>query len=189
MISDLQKNGINVEVLPGASAITTALVASGLPTDHFMFAGFLPRRKNKLTILLKSSQQIHALIPTTFIAFESPHRINKTLTNFLEMYKEVVQQRNKNILLTKPKNSPWDGIMDPQIKKQLLVLTKETTNTKTIKDQPLLNFCITRELTKKFSQVSTVTLTSNLKDSRHLWKRWLADIKIRGEFTLLWRWL
>jgi 16S rRNA (cytidine1402-2'-O)-methyltransferase len=61
-----------VEVLPGPSAVTTALVASGLPPDRWCFAGFLPRKAAELQVLLSGAAQ-------TLVAFESPRRLPATL--------------------------------------------------------------------------------------------------------------
>jgi len=61
-----------VEVLPGASAVTTALVASGLPLERWCFVGFLPRRRAELEQLLAQASQ-------TLVAFESPRRLPATL--------------------------------------------------------------------------------------------------------------
>jgi 16S rRNA (cytidine1402-2'-O)-methyltransferase len=61
-----------VEVLPGPSAVITALVASGLPAASWRFAGFLPRRRAELETLL-------ARTPETLVAFESPRRLGATL--------------------------------------------------------------------------------------------------------------
>jgi 16S rRNA (cytidine1402-2'-O)-methyltransferase len=63
--------GVAVEVLPGPSAALTALVASGLPSDRWIFVGFLPRKAGELNEVFKSSE--------TLIAFESPHRIAASL--------------------------------------------------------------------------------------------------------------
>jgi 16S rRNA (cytidine1402-2'-O)-methyltransferase len=63
--------GIGVEVLPGPSAVITALVASGLPSDRWRFVGFLPRRASELQAVLDS--------PETVVAFESPKRLGKSL--------------------------------------------------------------------------------------------------------------
>jgi len=70
---------IKIQPIPGASAVLTALVASGLPTDKFLFLGFLPKKKSK-------REKILANLPpeTTIIFFESPHRLLKTL-NELQM--------------------------------------------------------------------------------------------------------
>jgi 16S rRNA (cytidine1402-2'-O)-methyltransferase len=67
--------GIEIEVLPGPSALTTALVASGLPADTVVFAGFPPRKGKGRTELLERI----ATEPSTFVLFESPHRLAKTL--------------------------------------------------------------------------------------------------------------
>ncbi|HEX6710350.1 MAG TPA: 16S rRNA (cytidine(1402)-2'-O)-methyltransferase [Rubrobacter sp.] len=67
--------GVEIEVLPGPSALTTALVASGLPADTVVFTGFPPRKGRERTALL---QRI-ATEPSTFVLFESPHRLAKTL--------------------------------------------------------------------------------------------------------------
>ena len=62
---------LEVEVLPGPSAVTTALVASGLPPDRWRFEGFLPRRGGELERVLRSAE--------TVVAFESPRRLPASL--------------------------------------------------------------------------------------------------------------
>jgi 16S rRNA (cytidine1402-2'-O)-methyltransferase len=66
------QEGVAVDVLPGPSAVTTALVASGLPSDRWLFAGFLPRKRAELTRLFATAEQ-------TLVAFESPRRLAATL--------------------------------------------------------------------------------------------------------------
>ncbi len=63
---------LELEVLPGASAVTTALVASGLPSHKWRFVGFLPRRTGEMERVLQS--------PETVIAFESPRRLRESLS-------------------------------------------------------------------------------------------------------------
>ncbi|MGI8727395.1 MAG: 16S rRNA (cytidine(1402)-2'-O)-methyltransferase [Solirubrobacterales bacterium] len=65
------ERSIEIEFLPGPTAITTALVASGLPVDRWRFAGFLPRRAGELERVLKSTE--------TVVAFESPRRLPDSL--------------------------------------------------------------------------------------------------------------
>ncbi|HEV2094669.1 MAG TPA: 16S rRNA (cytidine(1402)-2'-O)-methyltransferase [Rubrobacter sp.] len=67
--------GVGIEVLPGPSAPVTALVASGLPADAVVFLGFPPRKGKERTELLDRV----AREPSTFVLFESPHRLAKTL--------------------------------------------------------------------------------------------------------------
>lgn len=73
------EEGIEVDVLPGATSSITALVASGLPCDRFYFEGFLPIKKGRQTRLEYLSK-----LEETIILFESPHKILKTLKDLSE---------------------------------------------------------------------------------------------------------
>lgn len=73
------ERGIEVECLPGATAFVPALVISGLPSDRFVFEGFLPVKKGRQTKL-----QAIASSDYTTILYESPHRIVKTLEQLSE---------------------------------------------------------------------------------------------------------
>jgi len=74
--------GVNVVPLPGACAAITALVASGLPTETFLFLGFLPRKEKALHQLLEA----HNADRTTLIAYESPNRLVDTLAVIRAVY-------------------------------------------------------------------------------------------------------
>lgn len=69
-----RNDSIDVETLPGATAFVPALVNSGLPCDKFFFEGFLPPKKGRRTRL-----ELLAQLPCTFIIYESPLRLVKTL--------------------------------------------------------------------------------------------------------------
>ena len=71
---------LNVTGLPGASAVLTALALSGLPTDTFTFLGFLPQKHKARVDLLNKFKSV----PSTLIAFESPHRIVDALLDINE---------------------------------------------------------------------------------------------------------
>lgn len=73
--------GIAVVPVPGASAPVTALVVSGLPANQFLYLGFLPRRQGERQRLLQSVTDE----PWTIVAFEAPHRLQKTLKAALEV--------------------------------------------------------------------------------------------------------
>ncbi len=73
------EEGIKIVPIPGASALLTAIVTSGLPMDKFVYLGFLPLKKGRQT-LLKSIQTEER----TLVIYESPHRIVKTLEHLLE---------------------------------------------------------------------------------------------------------
>ena len=68
------KDGIRVECLPGATAFVPALINSGIPTNRFVFEGFLPLKKGRQTMLKEL-----AVEPRTIILYESPMRLVKTL--------------------------------------------------------------------------------------------------------------
>ena len=71
-------NQIEVECLPGPTALIPALVVSGLPSERFTFEGFLPIKKGRKTRLEELSFE-----KRTMIFYESPHKLVKTLTDFL----------------------------------------------------------------------------------------------------------
>jgi len=73
--------GVSVVPIPGASAVITALVVSGLPTDQFLYVGFLPRRKGQRQRLLSSIVDE----PRTIVAFETRHRLNEALSDIGEI--------------------------------------------------------------------------------------------------------
>jgi len=73
--------GISVVPIPGASAVVTALVVSGLPTDQFLYLGFLPRRQGQRQRLIGSI----ADEPRTIVAFETRHRIREALSDIEEI--------------------------------------------------------------------------------------------------------
>lgn len=73
--------GVEVSCLPGATAFVPALVASGLPCDKFCFEGFLPQKKGRQTRLTQLVTE-----PRTIVFYESPHRVVKALTQFVEVF-------------------------------------------------------------------------------------------------------
>lgn len=75
------ENDIEVECLPGATAFVPALVNSGLPNDRFVFEGFLPVKKGRQTRLKLLAEETR-----TMIFYESPHKLIKTLTQFVEYF-------------------------------------------------------------------------------------------------------
>ncbi len=75
------EHGIPVECLPGATAFVPALVNSGLPNDKFVFEGFLPDKKGRQTRFLALVEETR-----TMILYVSPHKLVKTLAEFVEFF-------------------------------------------------------------------------------------------------------
>lgn len=81
LVRAILEAGGKVEPLPGASALITALSASGLPSDRFLFEGFLP---NKTTPRKKQLESLKEQ-PQTLVFYEAPHRLLKTLSDMKEI--------------------------------------------------------------------------------------------------------
>jgi len=75
------KNNIKIIPVPGVSALITALVVSGLPTDKFVFEGFLPRKIKERKRYFRSIENEER----TIIFYETPHRLKKALKDMLEI--------------------------------------------------------------------------------------------------------
>ena len=81
LIRECIRSGIAVECLPGATAFVPALVNSGIPSNRFVFEGFLPLKKGRQTLLKKL-----AVEDRTMIFYESPVRLVKTLQEFIQYF-------------------------------------------------------------------------------------------------------
>tara|TARA_R110001592_G_scaffold32156_10_gene112695 strand:- start:3894 stop:4568 length:675 start_codon:yes stop_codon:yes gene_type:complete len=88
LVRELLKAGLEVNCLPGATAFVPALVNSGLPSDRFVFEGFLPHKKGRQTRLIKLAEE-----ERTIILYESPHRLIKCL----EQLKEHLGDRKASV--------------------------------------------------------------------------------------------
>ena len=75
------ENNIEVECLPGPTALIPALAVSGLPSDKFVFEGFLPQKKGRQTRLTQLAEETR-----TMVFYESPHRLVKSLAQFSEYF-------------------------------------------------------------------------------------------------------
>jgi len=74
---------VRIEAIPGVSALTAALSIAGAPTHEFLFLGFLPHKKGRMTLFKKIADS-----ETAVVFYESPHRIQKALTSLAEVLPE-----------------------------------------------------------------------------------------------------
>jgi 16S rRNA (cytidine1402-2'-O)-methyltransferase len=81
LVRECLRSGIPVECLPGATAFVPALVQSGIPSNRFVFEGFLPLKKGRQTMLKELAEE-----ERTIILYESPHRLVKTLTEMTTFF-------------------------------------------------------------------------------------------------------
>ena len=75
------RSAIQIVPLPGAAALSTVLSASGLPTDHFLFEGFLPAKKSERQAKLQALREVVA----TLVFYEAPHRLLETLNDMQQL--------------------------------------------------------------------------------------------------------
>ncbi|MFH1522768.1 MAG: 16S rRNA (cytidine(1402)-2'-O)-methyltransferase [Patescibacteria group bacterium] len=92
-------NEMQIESVPGPSAVTAALSISGIPTDKFVFMGFLPHKKGRQKFLQKI---VESEFPV--VVYESKHRIVKLL-NELESLNKIIDNKNRKIDLAEHKNT------------------------------------------------------------------------------------
>ena len=81
LVRECIKVGVKVETLPGATAFVPALVNSGLPSNRFCFEGFIPVKKGRQTLLKTLVEE-----DRTMVFYESPHRLIRTLQDFIEYF-------------------------------------------------------------------------------------------------------
>ena len=121
LVREAIKEKIKIESIPGASSVMTALVASGLPTDKFMFIGFLPKKPGHRKDLLMGIKVIAEKVKQTVIFFESPFRIVQileelkvifgdidivTARELTKIYEEIRREKISEALLHFNKNKP-----------------------------------------------------------------------------------
>lgn len=89
LVREAVKEKIKIEAIPGASSVIAALVTSGLPTDKFMFIGFLPKKPGHRADLLKNIKTAAQTVKQTVIFFESPFRVIQMLKELQEIFGDI----------------------------------------------------------------------------------------------------
>ena len=95
------ENEIPIVPIPGPSAVITALSVSGLPTDAFLFKGFLPHKSKKRRDLLKELEHVRE----TLIFYESPHRLTETLKDIYDIL------GNRDVVLTRELTKVFEEVL------------------------------------------------------------------------------
>ncbi|MBW2982150.1 16S rRNA (cytidine(1402)-2'-O)-methyltransferase [Candidatus Woesearchaeota archaeon] len=107
LVREAVKYNIQISPIPGPTAIISALVCSGLPTDKFGFFGFLPKKEKKLRDVLFWISKTENL---TFIYYESPHRIIRTL----RLMDEIIPE--KNIVIARELTKKFEEFIRGKVK-------------------------------------------------------------------------
>ena len=112
LVAECFEKGIRVEPIPGPSALTAAISASGFPMDEFRYVGFIPHKKGRKKLFEEMAER---KMPTIF--FESTHRIQKTL----EHLSQILKNTRRVFIgreLTKMHETLYRGSID-EVRKQL----------------------------------------------------------------------
>lgn len=89
LVREAIKEGIKVESIPGPSSVISALVASGLPTDKFLFLGYPPRKPGHRKKFFQSITTALHSVKATVILFEAPHKLIRTLQEMKEVFGDI----------------------------------------------------------------------------------------------------
>ncbi|MDP2638446.1 MAG: 16S rRNA (cytidine(1402)-2'-O)-methyltransferase [Candidatus Levybacteria bacterium] len=89
LVRECIKEGIRVESIPGPSSVISSLASSGLPTDKFLFLGFLPKKPGHRVDALKNAQESIKYTKATIIFFDGPHHIVRTLEEVKEVFGDI----------------------------------------------------------------------------------------------------
>lgn len=89
LVREAIKRNVNIISIPGAAAPIAALTSSGLPSDKFMFVGFLPKKDGKRNDLLKNLASFKSKLGFTLIFFESPHRLVESLRSIEQIFGDI----------------------------------------------------------------------------------------------------
>jgi 16S rRNA (cytidine1402-2'-O)-methyltransferase len=134
------ENKIPIVPIPGPSAVVTALSVSGLPTDAFLFNGFLPHKSKKRRDLLKQLEEVRE----TLIFYESPHRISETLEDIVEVLGD------REIVLTRELTKVYEEIIrgkvsqienqigERKLKGEITLVVEGKTRKKVARDGPIV---------------------------------------------------
>lgn len=110
LVLTAKKKGFKIIPIPGPSALITALSASALPTDKFIFLGFLPKTPSKAENMISSVK----LLETTVILYESPHRVLQTLKAIKDVYGDI------KVTLARELTKKFEEIIEKKISQHLL---------------------------------------------------------------------
>lgn len=170
--------GISIVPIPGPSAAVSALVASGIAGDRFLFLGFLPRRSNARRDALAEVVEL----PYTLVLYEAPHRLLNTLDNILA----VIGDRQMSIgrELTKMHEEIWRGrasqaldyFSQSRIRGEITLVIEGATTDQNLWDEDQVRAALAAEIGKGLSRKDVVKLVANQSGWR---KREVYQLSLR----------
>jgi 16S rRNA (cytidine1402-2'-O)-methyltransferase len=89
LIRECIRSNIQVTAIPGPSAVVTALILSGLPTDKFIFMGYPPKKSGHRLKFYENIKKSQEIVVTTVILYEAPHKLLKTLDEINKTFGDI----------------------------------------------------------------------------------------------------
>lgn len=132
LVATVREAGYPVEILPGASALTTALATSGIKAQSHYFGGFFPRKTGAGTRLLEGLDKLGGLSDTALVFFESVHRTAKTIA----LIAEVLPARQ--VIMARELTKLHEEVVIGTAAELSLLLAKRTENGRTLKGEVVL---------------------------------------------------
>ena len=133
-------NDIDVECLPGATALIPALVNSGFPSDRFCFEGFLPAKKGRQMRLKELAEE-----PRTIVLYESPHKLLKTLSDIQNHFGQ-----NRRVSVSRELSKVYEETFRGTARQQI----EEWTKRQSIKGEIVVVIEGNRDNTRKNNQIA-----------------------------------
>jgi len=106
LVRECIAKGINVQTIPGPSAVIAALSTSGLPTDRFFFVGYPPKKEGHRMSFWKDMQKFKQELHTTIIFYESPHRVVQTIDEMIE-----ILGKDTNVVIARELTKVYEEIL------------------------------------------------------------------------------
>lgn len=117
LVRSCTSSGVKVVPIPGPSAVLASLICSGLPTDKFLFLGYLPKKEGKRKKLLKDIEKIP--FSFTLIIFESPKRVIKLLNEIKESWGNI------SIVITRELTKIYEEVLKDSVENLIKIFEKK----------------------------------------------------------------
>lgn len=182
LVSKLHELNIPITPIPGASSVIAALSVSGIPTDKFLFLGFLPNNNRKSEAILNSYKDLNA----SLVLFESPKRVSALLVVALKVL------GNRKVCLVRELTKIHEEIVydniseltkrfeDQQVKGEIVILIEGNKETNVIDDQQIIE-----RLQKEISNGSSFSdSVKNIANSLNVNKKKVYDLALELKSTL-----
>lgn len=175
LVREAIDSGIGVHPIPGPSAAISALVASGLPSDSFFFAGFLPPKQAARRKKLERLKDV----PGTIVLFESPNRLQETLEDILKvlgdrpaaLLRELTKRHEQ--LVNGPVSAIWEQLTPEEMRGEMVVVLAEA------KEGDITTLDLEKALAEELATGSLRDAVASVADRFNVSRKSVYDIALK----------